>query len=291
MSQDNEIKNLRSLQEICIGLISFFTEVCKKENLTYYMIGGTMLGAVRHKGFIPWDDDADFGMPRADYEKFFSVVDQYLPPYYKQITYLETKGHPYYAAQLVDIRAGLQVDSATKGRDWYVWIDIFPLDGMPNFFLLRKIHKVWLLYQRMMFVMSNLDEGVFIHRTQRPWYEKTLIWFAHLFSIERKLSGEKRFRKLNQSLKRFPYDKSNYLINMMGAAKFKEMFSKDIFGKGRLYEFESLLLNGPQDYKTYLAQMYGDYMTPPPMNERKQHYLSGLKEEDIFSTKNKIKTD
>lgn len=81
MYNDDVQKNLRKLQLAELNIIKLFMEICRKENLRYFMIGGTMLGAIRHKGFIPWDDDVDIGMPREDYDRLFELLKdgKYLP--------------------------------------------------------------------------------------------------------------------------------------------------------------------------------------------------------------------
>lgn len=268
---DDLLKQRRIIQLSEIELIRLFVDICEKEKLTYYMIGGTMLGAIRHKGYIPWDDDADFGMPRPDYEKFFSVADKYMPPYYETVTFLKKEEFPLNVGQLVDLRTEVEINWAAKSRVGHIWIDIFPLDGMPNNCLLRRMHLIHLLYRRMMFVLASFDRIAFLNKKNRPWYEKILMFCAMHVPIQNWLSSSRQYMLFDRALKSCSYEKSRFLINMIGAYKSKEMFPKVIFGKGRMYEFEGMMLNGPQDYETYLTQIYGDYMTPPPETERNKH--------------------
>lgn len=273
-NEDKRLKELRQYQYLQIEMIRFFVEICEKEQLTYYMLGGTMLGAIRHKGFIPWDDDADFGMPRPDYERFLLVAPSYMPQKIELQTLDNTENYHFYFSRMVCREKEVRVKWAKKEQNVKIWIDIFPLDGMPDKLINRKLHIFHLLFRRMMFVLSNFDESAFVNKKNRPLYEKILMAFALRVPIEKWISEKKQWHMLDKALKICPYEKSKYLINMMGEYKMKEMFQKSIFGKGHYYEFEGMLLNGPQDYDNYLSQLYGDYMTPPPLSDRNKHETS-----------------
>lgn len=267
-----QVPVVRKLQLAEIKLIRLFVDICEKEKLTYYMLGGTMLGAVRHKGFIPWDDDADFGMPRPDFERFLKYAPQYIPRGYALRCHTKgSKEHLYYFPKLINTEQAVNITSRKTACTENVWIDIFPLDGMPDNWVLNRIRQLQLWTLRGLYYLSIFDQMVNIQRINRPWYEKAIIKLCLRFPVQVFFSYEKRWESLDYALKQYPYERSEFIVNLMGGYRFKEMFPKSVFGEGRKYEFEGMLLNGPEDYETYLTQLYGDYMTPPPESERNWH--------------------
>ena len=120
------------LQEKELDMVKEFLKICEKHNLKYFMAGGTFLGAVRHKGFIPWDDDVDLGMYRDDYEKFLDIAKRELPYPYEVHTYRNCKEHHYYFSHIIDVRYKVRRMGSLDKREEYVWIDIFPYDGLPK---------------------------------------------------------------------------------------------------------------------------------------------------------------
>ena len=123
---------LRDLQLVELDILKEFLRICKKYDLRYYALGGTLLGAVRHKGFIPWDDDVDMGMPRPDFIRFGEIAKKEFPQYIRFCTYQETPGYRYYVPRLTDRRVKVIDSSAAVEQEKEAWIDIFPLDGMPG---------------------------------------------------------------------------------------------------------------------------------------------------------------
>ena len=166
---------LRELQLCELELVKAVLDICEKHHLTVFMMGGTFLGAVRHKGFIPWDDDVDLGMSRKDYETFLQVAARELPEGYVLRHFAKDPDMAYYPAQVVDPSFEILDTSAMVEKTRCAWIDLFPLDGMPKGRLGCFFHKYRLLYLRMMLKFSQFSEVVAVGLAHRPLHERILI--------------------------------------------------------------------------------------------------------------------
>ena len=263
---------LQQLQDIELEMFKEVVRICDKYGLTYYMSAGTFLGAVRHKGFIPWDDDMDMRMPRPDYEKLISVLPTELrPPYIAQHYSLDRNVHRYFC-RVENTKVHLHRTHTVHGQDSNAWIDIFPLDGMPANKLHFKLRKIHLLYRKMWMQLSVFDEIVDITK-KRAWHERVIVFLALHTPIQKLLSWDRMYRKLDRALKRCDVEHSPYYMNFMSAYKFRDIIPKSIYGKGASYPFEDASFNGPEDYDAFLKILYGDYMKLPPEEKRKKHGL------------------
>ena len=252
---------LRELQLVELEILKETLRFFEENNITYYALGGTMLGAVRHKGFIPWDDDIDIGVPREDYERLLDLMDS-LPETMKLCSFKKDKSYIYYFMRVEDGRYMVKSDRTEIEEVTPAWIDIFPLDGMPNGKLMRKLHGWNILFRRAVFQLSRFDQIVNTKRTNRPGHEKAIIWAAEHFHIQKLISRQKAFDRLDRTLKKYPYRGSDYNLNAMGAYKLREMVDKKIFGDGAMYPFEDISIRGPVQSDAYLTQLYGDWRTP-----------------------------
>ena len=259
MQQENKRSDI---QEIVWNIMKDIMPIISKHGIRYYMLGGTLLGAIRHKGFIPWDDDIDIGMPREDYERFLKIVSEELPSYLELNTYWDESPHHYYFSRIVDTRHELKRTGSTKERNEYIWVDIFPLDGMPNNPVSRRIHMMKLLYARARYHIASFDK-VNLKRPGRPFSERIVIWFVFHTGIGTKSDPKKWLDRIDRLLKKYSINDTNWVCNFMGQYKFKEMFPKTWYGDGTLYDFEESQMIGPIEYDKILTQQYGDYMTPP----------------------------
>ncbi len=263
---------LQQLQEVELGIFKEVVRICDKYQLTYYMSAGTFLGAVRHQGFIPWDDDMDMRMPRPDYEKLLEVIQKELPaPYATRHFYFDKNVHRYFC-RVENTKVHVHRNHTVHGQDSNAWIDIFPLDGMPDNKVLFKLRKFHLLYRKMWMQLSVFDEIVDVKK-KRAWYEKIIVFLALHTPIQKCLSWEKMRDKLDKALKSYDVSKSKYYMNFMSAYKFKDIIPKEIYGKGALYPFETEMFNGPENYDAFLKILYGDYMKLPPEDKRGKHEM------------------
>ena len=264
--------DLREMQLKELEVLKEFLRICRKYKLRYYCLGGTLLGAVRHKGFIPWDDDIDVGMPRPDFKKFEKIVRQELPEYMRYYSYKDGNGYNYYFPKITDSRMKVIDESAVVSAEREVWIDIFPLDGMPGNILKRKIHCFRLLTARMRLNYSLFSTNVNTKK-ERSFFEAFLVKAGTVLPVEKIFDSSKEFKRLDKLMQKYPYDKSEYLINFMGVHKLKEMFHKKIYGKGAWYTFEDIRIWGPENSHFVLKQMYDDYMNPPSEAEMNHHNI------------------
>lgn len=278
MASDNQVPNFRQRFLYPIGndqtaFLGSFIEVLDRLEVKYFMLGGTLLGAIRHGGFIPWDDDVDLGIPRQDYERFLRQAPQELPAFLKLRHYRTDSSYQGYPARVEDLRQPIVRSSASRAMKSHLWIDVFPLDGMPDGSLALKVHTACLMFIRALLQLSKLETGVNLAKRGRPWYERILILVGQVFRLERLLSTRVLFKMLDKALKRYPVDSSPRISNVMGAHKLKEVFPKSWYGAGAFYKFEDYNLRGPVDFDSVLRQMYGDYQTPPPRHERFVHHI------------------
>lgn len=264
------MNTLRDLQMVDLKLFKKFAVIADEHQIKYFALGGTLLGAVRHKGFIPWDDDMDIGIPREDYERFIGLCEKGVIDL-EVHTYKNDENYYRYFARIEDPSIKIiRNDNETKEIS-SAWIDVFPLDGMPNNPVIRFIHKYYILYRRAVYKLSCFHLGVNINKKNRPLIERVLIIIGKKFPVERIFDTKKELKRLDKALKRVWYDDSQYLVNAMGAYKFKEMFNKKYYGDGRWYPFEDTMIWGPEDYDYICTRLYGNYMTPPDKDERNHH--------------------
>ena len=269
---ENSQQHLNDTQKYILHVLREVTCVLEELNIPYFMQGGTMLGAIRHDGFIPWDDDVDLGIPRADYDRMLKEVSARLPENLELRTYDDETDHHYYFARIVDKRYQIRRMGSIEERLENIWVDLFPLDGMPNGCISRQWHKMRLLMTRLKFHLSCFEK-VNIKRPGRPLVERMIIRVAVVTRVGKWWNTRKQLDKMDRLLKKYPPEKSEYLVNFTGQTSFKfnEMFKKEIYGQGKEYPFEDMVLVGPEQYDAYLKSLYGDYMTPPKEADRNAH--------------------
>lgn len=263
---------LRDLQLKELDMVKVIVPILNKHNLRYFMLSGTFLGAIRHNGFIPWDDDIDLGMPRLDYEKFIEIADKELPDYLQLVHFNKVVDYNKYHMRVIDKRIKFFREDTFDPKETNLWIDIFPLDGVPTGKVSYTLYKFCVLYRRMMFNYSVFDTGINIKK-KRSIFKKMLIILGAVYTKIIRLNPKTQLNKLDKLLKKYAYDDSKYVGNHMGGYPFKEVYPREYFDNSKLYTFEDIELPAPENYDAVLKQLYGDYMIPPNSDQRFSHSI------------------
>jgi lipopolysaccharide cholinephosphotransferase len=248
----------KEIQTKLLELMIDFHEVCNKHKINYYMLGGTMLGAVRHQGFIPWDDDMDVGIPREDYKKLLSLPQNAWPDYLHLKTPNNSKDLIFPYSKLMNRNTTL-IEDRLDGIVGGVYIDVFPLDGAGNSFIEAKM-RYYVFYWKLGLLYNNQDYG-----------NKRTILRKLVQGYSRKQKVTKLFINAQKNMDRIEWD-NNYIGNFAGAWGLKEFMPREYMGNPTLYKFEDSFFYGAEKADLYLKSLYGDYMQLPPIEKRISHH-------------------
>ena len=266
--------NAEKLHAADLAIVKEVVDICDKHNLKYYMLGGTMLGAIRHKGFIPWDDDIDLGMPRKDYEKFLEIAPSLLSKTLKLVNYKTDPEYHYYITRILDTDSKVvETRYANEGKFTNLSIDIFPLDGSPNNRMLRKLYYFRVMAHRAMMAL-HYKSGIDPDR-KRGFAEKIMLSLLKILPTDKMFNAYKQKEKIDKILKKQDIWKSEVSGNIMGAYRTREMVPTTWLGnpgEDVYYQFEDIKLRGYKEYDKYLSYLYGDYMKMPLEGSRKIHF-------------------
>lgn len=262
---------VEKLHQVDLEIVKHVVAICEKYNLKYFMLGGTMLGSIRHKGFIPWDDDIDLGMPRNDYERFLEIAEIELPDYLQVVNYKNTPTYQYYITRIQDTNVKVIEDRIGNDSKYtFASIDIFPIDGTPNNKLLRKIYFFRVLTHRALMSLHYKDS--IDRKRKRGFVERIFLSIMEKIPFEKIIDPYKEKEKIDKLLSSQNVATSNYIGNIMGAYRTREIVPKEWYGQGKKYPFEDIELVGLDNYDEYLKFTYGDYMQLPPEDSRKTHF-------------------
>ena len=255
------------------GVLRQYIAICKEHHLTYFCCGGTAIGAVRHQGMIPWDDDVDVFMPRPDYDRFIQIASQQLPEGLELVTPYNKKDYHLFFAKLCDKHTTLQEEQDVPCV-YGLYIDIFPIDGAPDdiedaramirLFTKTK-HKLEAISTHVSFLayLNLLEEpkewGRFARKTigffLRKWYRRHLL------------------KQLSDISYRYSYDSASLVAVYCGSYGPKEVFPKAWLQGTKTFLYEGMEVDLPTGYDEYLRQYYGDYMQLPPEEKRISHHM------------------
>lgn len=248
-------------KQIQLNILKAIRSICDENGLRYYLAYGTLLGAIRHRGFIPWDDDIDIAMPRSDYNKFLEIAKSDVFDLYS----IETnKDYIYSFAKASDKSTIVKPDGIKCKAEVGVSVDIFPIDGAGQDMseAVSKVNATAVLF------------GLSIGATWKKYIpgrtkskKKNLMRFG-CFVLGRFVNQRKVLEKFNRIVAQNSYEDAELVTVYSSDVRVKEIMPKSVYGAPIKVPFEDDYFNAPADYDTYLTKVYGNYMQPPPVEQR-----------------------
>lgn len=259
--------SLREIQLKELELLKQFDKFCQENRLEYFLCGGTLLGAIRHKGFIPWDDDIDVFMPRPEFERLQNLLKENNKLGKAEFTsyFLNNSVYPY--IKLEDMRSLYKESDAVRDTN-RIWIDIFAIDGFSNnqvldFILVKTVRVL------RFFLARSLKRAVLENEVN-----KIKKFFHLILSPIVLLFPANTWAKMIEAVcMTVPYNKTTYVGGVQWGYGLNEKLPKS--GIERIdVEFEGYIFPGLKCYEQYLTQLYGNYMELPPVEKRTPHMTS-----------------
>ena len=257
--------SISEVQNKLFDLMKVVNEFCEDNSLDYYIIGGTLLGAIRHNGFIPWDDDIDIAMIRSEYEKFLSLAEKFPQPY-EVCNYKNSNKCDYVLTRIYIPNTFIDNPAAKKANiDHRLYFDIFPIDTVPN-------------SER----EQNEQRDAIIKYKKKIWFSVPYQYSNNRIKrIGRKIislmySPFRNYwlKKLDSEMKKYQNVEAKYYCSMASQYKYeKQKMRCEVYGTPQLYEFGGIKLKGPELAFEYLSKLFGeDFMELPPVENRRKGY-------------------
>lgn len=251
---------IRPLQLKLLDILMTIDKMCKERGLRYYLVDGSLIGAVREKGFIPWDDDMDICMPREDYEQLILHSREWLPKPYEFVCFENDPKYPLHFGKIQDASTTL----IERPHLYYlggVYVDIFPIDGAPEGRLRQRLYDI-----KYKFLKKAL---YFLFRDPYRHGHGPSCWLPLL--VRKCYTLPELQAKIKRHMMKYDL-KTSRLAAVNHNDGLGSMVDKiRVLGEPTPIEFEGRMVMGMKDNHAYLTQLFGDYMTPPPIDKRHQH--------------------
>lgn len=268
----NQQVNLRTLQDTLLDAIKEFKKICDEENITFFLRGGSVMGAVKYNGFIPWDDDMDIAVPRKDYDRLIEIFNnrKIVNKYQVLNSKYQPELHCYFPRLFLLESEREKLGLPSNTHLGLHLIDILPLDGAPNGKMQRNIYfgKVYILRFLASLGTSYVDGHVDMHTPK----QKLLIKVAKSFQLHKIFPQQKVYKILDRLYTKYDWKKQDYAGTITASLFKKEVMPVEIWGEGVWHQFETEKFLIPTDYDRYLKIMYGEnYLSEEP-DEKKSHH-------------------
>ena len=263
-------KELSRVHELELVIAEEIKRICTKHHISYFMIAGTLLGAVRHGGFIPWDEDMDFGMTRQNYERFVRVCRKELDSSKFFLQTMETDPGYTYAFAKIRLRGTVFTEALARNSKAQngIFVDIFPFDHVPKNHICERLHeREHYLWKNLLAVKLGYDNGA----------SRSKILRAALFVVSRILPADFiRARKMI-AFTRYNKKRASRLVTAEGSYRYmKEKIPVRYIRNLIMMPFEDTEFPAFAEFELYLHAMYGDYMKLPPEDQRSKHNILGV---------------
>jgi len=256
--------SLAEVKRLELDVLRDVASFCERNGLRYFLAYGTLLGAVRHRGFIPWDDDVDICMPRSDYETFLSTYAPVKNSFCRLISSVRDRHYGLTFAKVYDCRTVVREELYRKdGAGGYgVYVDVFPFDGIAG----RRQWLVGHLLQKAL----NVKNATF--GTGRSPLKSIAMRLAKVVLFP--FSKAFLVRLSDRNATKIPFDDGEQVGFLSDTRSFMVSYPKPDFDSSSGLSFEGHVFRAPGNYDDVLRRDYGNYMTPPPPEKRTSTHLS-----------------
>ena len=260
--------DLRKLQSIILYIAKEIKRVCDKNAIDYTMIGGTLIGAVRHKGVIPWDDDMDFVMTRHNYERFLEACEVDLQEQFEVVNWRSNSNYGNGFTKIM--LKGTEAIEEGKENVQYphcIFVDVFPFDNIPDS-RLKQLYQKWKTYFCIRMIQQKEGSTRKYNSTKKKMAYSILKCLSHGFSADFLI------RVCEKEMSRYKNCQTNQMTSMTGYYGYeKEKIEKGLFQEYIELPFEDTTFKAIKEYVRYLSQVFGNYMELPPVEKRRSHGL------------------
>ena len=271
-------EQIQKLRDIELDIFKAFIRVCEELKLRYFVVQGTLLGAVRHQGFIPWDDDIDVGMLREDYEQFLKKGQALLPQRYFIQTHDTDPAYPHGFAKIRDSKTAF-VETTCKNlkMNHGIYIDVFPFDLYPDDWM----RKGWFDLRKLL-LRYRIRSALYIPQDQK-------LTIPNVVRRALKIGGKICYPSLQKALERQTklygcVRQGKNRINNGSPWGKRECIPAEWLEKNTVLQFEGMEVQAPACYQKYLEHVYGDYMElPPPEKRIPHHFICKLDFENAYA--------
>jgi len=259
---------LSEMKEIEVALLCKFREICEKEGFRYSLVGGTLLGAVRHGGFIPWDDDIDVAMPRPDYDAFVNYCMSH-PTEFGFVAHENDSKYRDLSGKIYDKRTIVEEQVGNRwGSEYGVYVDVFPIDALAETY--DKALKVMkrLRFKRELLIAAQWKK--FERSRSHAWYWEPFRFAFYLLS--RIVDANQLIRNTEKTYIHNDFASTTMIALVNSPYRYKEILPRSIYDEYTSIEFEGETFSIISNYDMYMSSVYGDYMKLPPEEKRVSHH-------------------
>ncbi len=285
MYKEYDQETLKKLQKTELMILKDFLWLCEKYHLTYFSFAGTAIGALRHKGFIPWDDDIDVCMPRRDYIKLQKAVKKEFPDRYQIMNAEVCEAYPLTTTRMM-LRGTKFREVAFRDLDCElgIFLDIYPFDPVPDDEKAYKRQAFTAWFYSKLLILRCIPEPVIMGTGWKTALMRLACKGAHHMMKGLGISRRRLYCRCRRAMMRYQGQETKRLSYLCDTNRFWNTIALDDLYPLRQEPFEDVYLNFPKNIEKMLSQMWPDFMTLPPVEKRKNHHPYELEFGEAFET-------